>query len=35
MIHNYDFDFLFLLPFALAIGFMLWVLWNLAKQLKP
>jgi hypothetical protein len=28
------FDYLFLLPFALAETFLVWVLWNLSKQIR-
>ena len=28
------FDYLFLLPFALGVAFMVWVLWKLGKQIK-
>ncbi len=34
MTHSSDFDYLSLIPLALAIAFMLWVLWNLTKQQK-
>lgn len=27
-------DFLFLLPFLVSVAFMLWVLWNLNRELK-
>lgn len=32
--HISDFEFLLLIPFGLAIAFMIWVFWNLTKQLK-
>lgn len=32
--HRYDFDLLFVVPFALGVVFMLWVFWKLAKQIK-
>jgi hypothetical protein len=31
---NASLDGLFLIPFALAVAFLLWVLWSLAKQIK-
>jgi hypothetical protein len=34
MVHSYEFDLLFVVPFALGVAFMLWVFWNLAKQIK-
>jgi hypothetical protein len=34
MVHSYDFDLLFFVPFALGVAFMVWVFWNLAKQMK-
>ncbi len=34
MVHSYDFDLLFVVPFALGVAFMVWVFWNLAKQIK-
>ena len=34
MVNNYNLDYLFVVPFALAVAFMLWVFWNLARQIK-
>ena len=34
MVHPYDFDTLILLPFVFGVAFMVWVLWNLTKQLN-
>jgi hypothetical protein len=34
MIQQRAFDFLFVLPFGLAAGFMVWVFWSLHKQIK-
>jgi hypothetical protein len=34
MVHRYDFDLLFVLPFAAGVAFMVWVFWNLTKQIK-
>jgi hypothetical protein len=33
MIRNPDFDYLFVLLTVLAVAFMLWVFWNLSKQI--
>jgi hypothetical protein len=33
MIRNPDFDYLFVLLAGLAVAFMLWVFWNLSKQI--
>ncbi len=35
MTHAYDFEVLFLLPFAVAIGFLVWVFWNLTREVRP
>ncbi len=34
MTHGFDFAYLFLIPLALGLVFMVWVLWNLTKQIK-
>jgi len=34
MAHTSDLDYLFLIPLGLGLAFMLWVLWNLTRQLK-
>jgi hypothetical protein len=34
MIHSTEFDIVFLTPMALALAFMVWVLWNVAKQFR-
>jgi hypothetical protein len=31
---NSDLDYLVLLPVGMALSFMIWVFWNLAKQIK-
>jgi hypothetical protein len=32
MTHKSDFDFIALIPIALAVAFMLWVLWNFTRE---
>jgi len=34
MVQHYALDYLFVLPFALAVVFMVWVFWKLGKQTK-
>ncbi len=34
MTHVSDFAYLLLIPLGLALAFLLWVLWNLTRQLK-
>jgi hypothetical protein len=33
MIRNFGFDYLFVLLVGFAVAFMLWVFWNLTKQI--
>ena len=33
MIRNSGLDYLLVLPVGFAVGFMLWVFWNLSKQI--
>jgi hypothetical protein len=34
MIRNANLDYLLVVPVALAVSFMVWVLWNLTKQIR-
>jgi hypothetical protein len=34
MMRNSEFDYLLLLPSGLGVAFMVWVFWNLGKQIK-
>jgi hypothetical protein len=34
MVVQFDLELLWLVPAALAVGFMLWTLWNLHKQIR-